>query len=103
MSTISIQVLFAGPAIPAGTTRTNTTVGVTDSAGAAQSFTLTGTEVPVGFIPSVTVAAGAGSIVLTDNSATGVIGTATTVPYTTSGTGCTVLQSSGATAVTLTP
>jgi hypothetical protein len=50
------------------------------------------------------VAAGAGSIVLTDTDTTGkVIGTATNVPYTTSGTGGTVLQSSGATVVTLTP
>lgn len=104
MSTISIQVLFAGPAVPSGVTRATTTVALTDSAGAAQSFTLTGTEVPVGFIPTATVAAGAGSIVLTDTDTTGkVIGTATTVPYTTSGTGGTVLQSSGATVVTLTP
>lgn len=103
MSTISIQVLFAGPAIPAGTTRTNTTVVVTDSAAAVQTFTLTGTEVPVGFIPSVTVASGTGSIVLTDNSASGVIGTPTTVPFTTGGSAGSVLQSSGATVVTITP
>jgi hypothetical protein len=103
MSVISIQVLYAGPAIPTGTTRTNTTVVVTDSAGAAQTFTLNGTEVPLGFIPSVTVAAGTGSIVLTDNSSAGPIGTPTTVPYTTGGSAGSVLQSSGATVVTITP
>jgi hypothetical protein len=104
VSTISIQVMFAGPAIPAGVTRASTTVVVNDSAGAQQSFTLTGTEVPVGFIPSVTVAAGTGSIVLTDTDTTGaVIGTATTVPFTTGGSTGSVLQSSGVTVVTLTP
>jgi hypothetical protein len=104
MSTISIQVTFAGPAIPAGVTRASTTVAVTDSAGAAQSFTLTGTESPVGFIPSATVAAGTGSIVLTDTDTTGaVIGTATTVPFTTGGSAGSVLQSSGVVVVTLTP
>jgi hypothetical protein len=104
MSTISIQVTFAGPAIPAGVTRASTTVAVTDSAGAAQSFTLTGTESPVGFIPSVTVAAGTGSIVLTDTDTTGAtIGTPTTVPFTTGSVTGAVLQSSGATVVTITP
>jgi hypothetical protein len=104
MSVISIQVLFAGPAIPAGVTRASTTVAVTDSAGAAQSFSLTGTEVPAGFIPSVTVAAGTGSMVLTDVDSTGAtIGTATTLPFTTGGSTGSVLQSSGATVVTITP
>jgi hypothetical protein len=104
MSVISIQVAFAGPAIPAGVTRASTLVAVTDSAGAAQSFTLTGTEIPVGFIPSVTVAAGTGSIVLTDTDTTGAtIGTPTTVPFTTGSVTGSVLQSSGATVVTITP
>jgi hypothetical protein len=104
MSTISIQVTFAGPAIPAGVTRASTLVAVTDSAGASQSFTLTGTEVPVGFIPSVTVASGTGSIVLTDTDTTGAtIGTPTTVPFTTGSVTGSVLQSSGATVVTITP
>jgi hypothetical protein len=104
VSVISIQVTFAGPAIPAGVTRASTTVLVTDSAGAAQSTTLTGTESPVGFIPSVTLAAGTGSIVLTDTDSNGgVIGTPTTVPFTTGGSAGSVLQSSGAVVVTITP
>jgi hypothetical protein len=104
MSVISIQVLFAGPAVPAGVTRASTTVMVNDSAGAQQTFTLTGTEVPAGFIPSVTVAAGTGSIVLTDTDTTGAtIGTATTLPFTTGSVTGAVLQSSGATVVTITP
>jgi hypothetical protein len=104
MSTISIQVTFAGPAIPTGVTRASTTVQVTDSAGAAQSFTLTGTENPVGFIPSVTVAPGTGSIILTDTDANGAtIGNVTTVPFTTGSATGSVLQSSGVTVVTITP
>jgi hypothetical protein len=105
MSVISIQVLFAGPAIPAGVTRASTTVLVTDSAGASQSATLTGTEVPVGFIPSVTVAAGAGTILLTDTDTNGaVIGTPTgPLPFTTGSVTGSVLQSSGVTVVTITP
>jgi hypothetical protein len=104
MSTISIQVLYSGPAIPAGVTRASTTVHLTDSAGANQTFTLDGTEVPVGFIPSATVAPGAGTLVITDIDTTGaVIGLATTVPFTTGATGGAVLQSSGATVTTLTP
>jgi hypothetical protein len=104
VSVISIQLLFAGPAIPAGVTRASTSVVVTDSAGAAQTFSLTGTETPPGFIPSVTVASGTGAIVLTDTDTSGAtIGTPTTLPYTTGGSAGSVLQSSGATVVTITP
>ena len=104
MSVISIQVLYAGPAIPAGVTRASTTVLVTDSANAPHTFSVTGTETPPGFIPSVTLAAGAGTILLTDLDSTGAtIGTPTSVPFTTGGSTGSVLQSSGATVVTITP
>lgn len=104
MSVISIQILFAGPAIPSGVTRASTSVVVTDSAGASQSFSLTGAENPVGFIPLVTLAAGAGTIVLTDIDTTGAaIGSPVNLPFTTGGSPGSVLQSSGATVVTLTP
>lgn len=100
MSVISIQVIQAGAVLT--TVRATTSVLVTDSAGAAQTFSLTGTESPVGFIPSVTVAPGAGSLVITDLDASATaIGTPVTVPYTTGA--APQLASSGATVTTITP
>jgi hypothetical protein len=101
MSTISIQLTVGTVAATAPIA--STTVVVTDSGGAAQTFTLNGTESPVGFIPSVTVAAGTGSVVITDLDANGAtLGTAVTVPYTTGAVGGTQFLHSGATVVTLT-
>jgi hypothetical protein len=101
MSTISIQVLQAGAVLT--TVRASTLVVVTDSAAAVQNFTLTGTESPVGFIPSVTVAAGSGTVLITDQDASNnPIGTPVSVPYTTSA-ATPQLASSGATITVLTP
>ena len=101
MSVISIQVLQAGAPLTAA--RASTLVVVTDSAGAAQNFTLTGTESPVGFIPSVTVAAGAGTVVITDQDASNnPIGSPVSVSYTTTG-AQQQLASSGAAVTTVTP
>lgn len=85
MSNISIQVNQSTTAqIPAGDPRVSTLVDVVDAAGADQKFSLDGTESPVGFIPSVSVAAGAGVITISDIDAAGaVIGSPVTVPYTT--------------------
>jgi hypothetical protein len=103
MSTISIQVTLGTtpPSAPIATTL----VALTDSSGAAQSVTLNGTESQVGFIPSVTVAPGAGSIVITAQDASGnTLGSPVTVPYTTTGTVSTgQFLPNGATIVTLTP
>jgi hypothetical protein len=102
MSTISIQVKQGPAAIPAGVVRKSTTVSVVDASGAAQAFSLDGTENPVGFIPAVTVAAGAGTVTISDIDGTGaVIGSPVVVPYTT--VPVVQLASSGATVTVLTP
>jgi hypothetical protein len=103
MSTISIQVNQGPGVIPAGKPRVSTTVNVTDSSGSSQAFSLNGTESPVGFIPSVTVAAGAGTVLVSDIAADGsTIGTPVSVPYTTVP-AAPQLASSGATVTVLTP
>jgi hypothetical protein len=103
MSTISIQVTQGPAQIPPTTPRKTTQVVVTDAGAAVQTFNLDGTESPVGFIPSVTVAPGAGSIAISDLDANGaVIGAAVTVKYTTVAPAA-QLASSGATVTVLTP
>jgi hypothetical protein len=103
MSTISIQVTVG--TTPPSAPIAKTVVALTDSAGAAQSVSLDGTESPVGFIPSVTVAPGAGTIVITAQDATGAtLGTPVNMPYTTTGTVTTgQFLPNGATVVVLTP
>jgi hypothetical protein len=82
MSSISVQVIQRGAQIPA--TGTTTKVAVFDSSGAEQDFSLDGTESPVGFIPEVDVAAGPGTVQISDIAADGtVIGTPVVVPYNT--------------------
>ena len=84
MSSISIQVNQGPGIIPAGDPRVSTQVQVTDSANNVQNFSLDGTESPVGFIPEVDVAAGAGNILISDIDSQGaVIGAPVNVPYTT--------------------
>ena len=73
MSIISIQVNQGPATIPAGQVRKTTKVDVVDAAGAAQSFSLDGTESPLGFIPQVSVASGAGTITVSDLDANGVV------------------------------
>jgi hypothetical protein len=102
MSTISIQ-LTTGTT-PAIATITKTTVVLTDGAGAAQTVTLDGTEVPAGFIPSVTVDPRPGSIVITDLDSTGAtLGSPVTVNYTVGTVTGSQFLHSGATVTTLTP
>jgi hypothetical protein len=103
MSTISIQLQSATAAGP--TPVATKTVVVTDSAGASQSVTLNGSESPVGFIPSATVASGAGNIVVTDLDASGnPVGSPITSPYTTTGTVAgTQFPTIGVTVTVLTP
>jgi hypothetical protein len=103
MSIISIQVNQGPAQIPAGQTRKTTKVDVLDSAKAAQSFSLDGTESPLGFIPQVSVAAGAGSVTVSDLDANGaVIGTPAVTQYTTVAPPV-QLASTGASVVVVTP
>lgn len=103
MSNISIQVNQGPAQIPAGDPRVSTQVDVLDAAGADQTFSLDGTESPVGFIPSVSVAPGAGLVTVSDIDAAGaVIGSPVKVPYTTVA-AAPQLASTGATVTVNTP
>jgi hypothetical protein len=103
MSIISIQVNQGPATIPAGQVRKTTKVDVLDAASAAQSFSLDGTESPLGFIPQVTVASGAGSVTVSDIDANGaVIGTPAVTQYTTIASTA-QLASTGASVVVVTP
>jgi hypothetical protein len=105
MSVISVQVNQGPAQIPAGVVRKSTTVAVVDAAGAAQAFSLDGTESPVGLIPAVTVAAGDGTVTVSDIDANGaVIGAPIVVKYSTVPVVPVVqLASSGATVTVQTP
>jgi hypothetical protein len=103
MSVIKIAVLTGGAPIDPAKPRVSTTVAVTDSSGAAQAFSLDGTENPVGVIPQVTVAAGPGSVMISDIAADGsVLGVPVSVKYTTVAAGP-QNASSGATVTVLQP
>jgi hypothetical protein len=103
MSIISIQVIQGPATIPAGTVRKTTKVDVLDAANAPQSFSLDGTESPLGFIPQVQVASGAGTVTVTDLDANGAaIGSPVVTNYTTI-TAAPQLASTGASVVVVTP
>jgi hypothetical protein len=74
--------------LPAGITFASTSIVVTDSAGTAQTFSLTGVESPA-WSQLVTLAAeGAGTVVATDLDTTGApIGTPVSQGFSTTGTG----------------
>jgi hypothetical protein len=105
MSVISVLTVQNGAAVPAGVTRASTRIDVTDSAGAAQSQSLTGTESPA-WTATFTVAPGVGSVIATDIDTNGAtIGTPVKAPFDT-GTGTVggaQLQTSGLTVTVVTP
>jgi hypothetical protein len=73
-----------GTTASAAVTFASTKVVITDSAGAAQSFSLTGVESPPWTVAVTNLAAGAGTIVATDTDTTGAaIGSPVTQPFTT--------------------
>lgn len=103
MSVIQIQIVKTATPAPAGVTFASTQVLVTDSSGAAQTFSLVGTESPPWGV-SATVAAGAGSVTATDLDSTGAaIGTPVTQSYTTTSVGTTFPGTTGITVTTTTP
>jgi hypothetical protein len=104
MSVIQVQLVKTTAPLPAGNTFASTSVVVTDSSNAVQTFNLVGTESPPWSF-SATVAAGAGSITATDlNTAGAAIETPVTQAYTTTGaSGSTFPDTSGITVTTTTP
>ena len=101
MSLISVQELFAGPALAAGVSVASVAVTVTDVTGAVQSATLTGVESPP-WSTSFTVGAGTGSVSSVQTDSAGNVGTAVTQTYNTSS-GAQNLALSGTTVTIVTP
>lgn len=103
MSVIQVQVATIATTLPTGVTFASIAVVTTDAAGASQTSNLVGTETPP-FSVSLTVAAGAGSVVATAVDSTGTaIGSPITQSYTTIAAPTTFPAPTGITVTTTTP
>ena len=100
MSNILVTLTKTSTPLPTGVVFGHTNVVVTDSAGAVQTFALSGSETPPWSVTASNLADGAGSVTATDVDATGAtIGTPVTQAFAT-----TVVPSFPATSgITVTP